>query len=221
MDRKVQEKELLSMWKKKLRLMMAKRNLRWVELPKPIRKGYVRTFVLREDVAKSKEGPFFKELLKHVNTKTYCMNKDFMTKPWNSKKKIPITQGIQGIYHDTWNKLNLTDKQKSFFEKVWKQDPKNPKAGHYVFEFTKPWMFETKIFPHYVTHTLLLDPQLESELREITNKIETNGLMPKLGKMLGWTMNYKYWEEVKQKLIKDFYIKKVKIELQNPEDFKI
>lgn len=196
-DKAKAEKELISTYRRYMRLMKAKRSMRLVELEKPVRSGYKRYFVLREDVAKSREAHIYRGLLKYVQHTIYSRDKKFLYKDYKTKKMLPMQHLPMAIDHKTWNKILaeglLTPRQKGMFVQTWKQtNPKNPKVGYYQWVFQKDWVFTSKTEPHYKTHSLLLDPQLESEMMEVTNKIERNNLWPKIDKVLG-VSSYRGW----------------------------
>jgi len=215
MDKFENEKELISLWKKKWRLMQGKRSLNWVELPKPERWGYKRFFVMREDVAKSKEADFYRGILKMIQNTILSRDKKFEYKDYKTKTKKPILQEVAGIDHKEWNKLlaagKLTTKQQNCFEKRWKMH-KYGRGGSWVFEFKKPWMFVTKTQPHYITHRIVINPQLESELQELSNRIERQNLEPKISKLMGWS-SYSEWKIAKKLLIEKETDKMLKEEL--------
>ncbi|MBC7862978.1 MAG: hypothetical protein IAF38_08375 [Bacteroidia bacterium] len=125
-----------------------------------------------------------------------------------------MTQGLHRIPHKTWNSLNFTAKQKSFFVRKWKHFT-NSKGkvigGEFVFEFTKPWMFELKVEPNFITHQLVINPKIESELKELYNRIEKNNLWPKIGKLLGWDQSDD-WEDIRKKLVERILEKDLKME---------
>ncbi len=206
MDKFKTEKELISLWKKKWRLMEGKRSYNKVELPKPERWGYKRFFVLREDVEKSKEANFFKGILKIVQNVLLSRDRKFEYKDYKTKTKKPILQEIRSIDHREWNKLiaenKLTEKQKSFFEQKWKSNERGG-GGRWVFEFKKPWVFVTKVQIHYITHRIIIDPQLESELRELSNRIERQNLEPKISKIMGWKNGWRDFVDAKKKIIEE------------------
>ena len=52
------DKQLIQLHKKEKALYVQKRNLGWQPLHPPVQKGWVRYFVVRDDVAKSKYGEF-------------------------------------------------------------------------------------------------------------------------------------------------------------------
>ena len=204
MDKKDNEKDLISLWKKKIKLMQGKHALNKVELPKPERWGYKRFFVLREDVANSKEAEFYKGILKLVQNTVLSRDKEFLYKDYKTKKKLPIEQHIGNISHKDWNKMiaenKLTAKQQACFELRWYFN-KNGKSGFYVYELIKDYMFVYKVQPHYITHRFIINPQLESELKELSNRIEKQNLWPKIGKVFGWSNGWKDYADAKAKLI--------------------
>jgi hypothetical protein len=216
MDKFENEKELISIWKKKWRLMQGKRALNWVELPKPERWGYKRFFVLREDVAKSREANFYAGILKLIQNTVLSRDKKFEYKDYKTKTKKPIMQYVKDIDLREWNKLiaagKLTDKQQSFFERKWKNNPGN-RGGYWTFEFKKPWVFEMKRQPHYITHRILIDPKLESELTELSNRIERQNLTPKISKIMGWKYGWKDFYDRKKMIIENETDKLLKEEL--------
>lgn len=217
LDRFENEKELISTWKKKIRLMNGKRALNWVELPKPERWGYKRFFVLREDVAKSREAAFYSGILKLVQHTILSRDKKFEYKDYKTKTKKPIIQDVNVIDHKDWNKLvsenKITSKQQSFFEQIWKTNP-GGRGGRWVFAFKKPWMFTLKTQPHYITHRILLDPKLESELTELSNRIDRQNLLPKISKIMGWKYGWKDYYDQKKKIIENETDKILKEELE-------
>lgn len=215
-DKKEEEKSLISLWKKKMKLLEGKRSFNKVELPKPERWGYKRFFILRDDIAKSRDSLFYNQLLVHIQNVILSRDKKFEYKDYKTKKRLPIHQELKPIDHKDWNKLikdgKLSDKQQACFQQVWKQN-KFGKGGSYVFEFTKPWMFVLRTEPYYLTHRTVVNPQLESELRELSNKIDSQNLMPKISKVMGWSNGYHEFKNVIQSIILKETIKEIKEEL--------
>ena len=56
-----------------------------IPLDKPYQKGFVRFFVVRDDVKQSKDGDFFEGILKKINTYMYSDNRKFLKK---KEKKV-------------------------------------------------------------------------------------------------------------------------------------
>ena len=71
------EKQLISLYRKNYELGRRFREIQLVPLESPYQKGWVRSFVLRDDVARSAKAPFFEKLLEKINTEDYCGWKSF------------------------------------------------------------------------------------------------------------------------------------------------
>jgi len=83
----------------------------------------------------------------------------------------------------------------------------NAKIGRWEYRLKKQFMFVPKIEPHYKTHSIILDPELESDLQKIDNKIEREYLMSKIGKYFGWSNRYDDYDTRKNRLIERLYEK--------------
>lgn len=74
-------------------------------------------------------------------------------------------------------------------------------------------MFVLRTEPYYLTHRTVVNPQLESELRELSNKIDSQNLMPKISKVMGWSNRYHDFKNVIQSMILKETIREIKEEL--------
>lgn len=184
MAKEKKSKEYLSIHRELNRLRTAKRSHELVELPKPVRKGWKRFFVLRPDIEKSREADFFKGLLKLVNTTVYSRNQEFMAKDWKTKKIKPIPQGIHKILPKVYNAL--TPKQKSYFHEA--NEVHNKKLYLY-YAIEEAWRFVYKVEPHYVTHSFVLYPEVESQYARLNNKINSELLWSKIFKAMSKQYN--------------------------------
>src|SRR4051812_22386291 len=72
-----QDKQLLRMHYEYNALWASYTNRGYVQLDTPVLKGYVRFFVLRDDVARSKDAGFYQGMLDQINTRMYCAEKSF------------------------------------------------------------------------------------------------------------------------------------------------
>src|SRR5574343_1113046 len=154
-----EEKEIIALWRKKIRLLASRRNMNKVELEKPIRWGYKKFFTLREDIARSPDAKVYLGILPYVQNTIYCRRKDFTQKSYKTKKMVEMEHSLNSISHKKWNEIEstLTPKQKSLFEKYWHQNKYAKNAGEWKYRLIKTWMFVPKIEPHYKTHELILD----------------------------------------------------------------
>lgn len=224
MDKALEERDLMRLWRKQLRLWDASRACNIVELEKPIRRGWKRFFVLRPDIARSPEAKVVRPLLALVNNTILSRDGSFMEKSWKSKVKKPIEQGISYVRHEEWNKVEkgLTLKQKSMFDKIYHQHyhKGRPTGGHWGWHFQKPWMFVHKVEPYYVTHRIVINPQLESETKELYNRIYASGKNFRIWKILGQNQgNYDHdWGNMRIRLIRQAMAKDQKQELVDHEE---
>lgn len=207
-------KQMLSMWSRYLKLVNSKRgNVELVELPKPVRSGYVRFMVLREDVARSEDARLYAPLLAELQKYQYSKNKDFLKKDYKTGKMVSMEYEPKQITHKRWNELNsgpnkLTAKQVAMFDQFWIQDRdyrgRMLKSGKYVWVFKKMWAFKIKVQPNYITHRMLINPKLESELKELYDKIYGSAYLgPKVFKLMGWkwTSDRDDWEKTRTKIL--------------------
>ncbi len=74
------DKQLLKLHREEDTLWKQRANLGWEPLTPPVQKGWKRFFVLREDVARSKQADFYERILKKINTYAQSYRKDFKGK---------------------------------------------------------------------------------------------------------------------------------------------
>jgi len=198
------------MWTKKWKLVNSKRgHVELVELPKPIRHGYKRSFVLRDDVARSDDAKILREVLKEIQHVQFSKNKEFEYRNYTDRKMKPMEHEPNPIEHKKWNELQK--KSATFkiarvidmFEEIWiaNRDFRGRimKSGRNVFVFRKRWMLAEKVEPNYMTHRFIINPQLESELQELHNHIVNHNLERKLSKATSRSSSWRDdWAETKE-----------------------
>lgn len=169
------EKQIRKNFKAREDLYSKKRNIALLPLEKPYQKGFVRFFVLRDDVLYSKEADFFQDILKVINTYMYSENRKFQKKirKYGKKIKIDRPQRIHGIDVRTWldPKLELTDRQRLYFRKVTEYCPIDEQVKT-SYQFIEPWRFRLKIRPHIITHYKPIIGELEREIEEISKYLD-------------------------------------------------
>tara|TARA_R110002020_G_scaffold123630_1_gene280357 strand:+ start:2387 stop:3076 length:690 start_codon:yes stop_codon:yes gene_type:complete len=195
--RDTEDRELRRLYTKLRKIYKAQRELGWIELDKPIYLGYAKGFVLRDDISRRKDAQVFEDILKHINTFVTCKNKDFMAKPWNSKKKEPIPHTLSTLSKKVYNKLP-TNQQKHFYHYY------SHKKKEWVYKFTNDYYFVPKIEKNYAYKVREHDADLDAQEAEIDNYIQNNNLWPKIGKVMGWKTHNDGWGyEGKEKIMKD------------------
>lgn len=172
-------KKLFHLEKRKRKLWKLERELPPVPLEQPYQKGWVRYFVLRDDVKRSPQAEFFTQFLTKINTEVYSNNKKFYFKRKGKTTKVKYTydQKLKSFYESDWKRSTnpLTDKEKEYFRPslVWNQENNET---YLKYAFTEPWRYVLRVRPYYVTHRKGLDPNLESETREIENYLDRKHL---------------------------------------------
>ncbi len=163
------EKQVRQKYRHSDRLWEMKRNIPLVPLDKPYQKGFVRFFVVRDDVKRSKDGRFFGELLEKINTEMYSPNRKFLKKKRRRGKRIYVAkeQRIANIYPWEWDsaKFGLTEREKQYFIMKDNYCPIRKSCKVY-YEYTEPWRFVLKVKPNLITHYKPLQSDLEKEIDE-------------------------------------------------------
>lgn len=162
-----------SRYRKALRLEARRRELsdlesasrQTVELAEPIRAGWERYFVVRQDLRRSAEGPFLERVLRLVQHWEVSNRYDFARRDWQrGNKLVPQEHRLGSIdAEDYWA---LTPKMREhFLPQIHRQ--RNYRTGpsrvYVTFTATQPWKFSSKIRPHYITHETVyaFDPTSE------------------------------------------------------------
>ena len=89
-----------------------KRTMPLVPLEKPYQKGYVRFFVVRDDVKRSKLGDFFENLLAKINTYQYADNRKFQKKKKRRGKRTYVPRKQELLSFRQWEWVDAIEKGK-------------------------------------------------------------------------------------------------------------
>jgi hypothetical protein len=180
-------KRLIQLDRLRDKLCIERRNLPLVPLETPYQKGWKRSFVLREDVARSRNAMFYQELLEKINTVVYHHDKRFKYSKKKRRKKIQvdIPQTLREFCEPGWkaNRIRLTDAEKALFYPKEVRD-KNNRPGGIRYVFAEPWRYVLQVRPHMITHVKMIDEMLEQEIQRLDNYIETHNLRHKINKLM-------------------------------------
>jgi len=190
------DKQLIQLDKRETTLRRQIRTLGFKELHPPVQKGWIRHYVLRDDVARSEQAEFFENILKKINTYEYHWRKDFKVKRKRNGKKIYIVteQHLLKLRDYRFWQLDFTDAEREFFTEEWYFDFR---TGFYKqIVFTEPWRFELKIRANMIYKEPLRDGQVDSEKKWIANYLERNDLRGRQAKLLQG--NWKSWSTNKE-----------------------
>lgn len=170
------EKKVRALAKQSRMLWKMRQEIPLVPLEKPYQKGFVRFFVLREDIAKTKMADFFNEILQKINTYQYSDNRKFQKKKRKRGKKIyvPRAQNLHRIpdwQFPEYKKLKFSVKEQAFFVKTEVYDPHQKKFETY-YEFRDPWRFVLRVKPYMITHYKPVDIELEREIAQVSSFLD-------------------------------------------------
>lgn len=198
-SRKDVEKQIRKKYKRSRELWETRRKIPLVPLEKPYQKGFVRFFVVRDDVKRTKDGKFFEEILTKINTYMYSETRKFLKKKRKFGRKIyvPRDQKLGRLLPYQWNdpKLGLTIREKQYFLKREEYNPFRKRYNVY-YEFIEPWRFTLQVKPYMITHYKPLNSELEKEYAELEsylNQGKIKGIIQTTinGKSYSWKGEYK------------------------------
>ena len=169
------DKRLTQLNKEQKELIQVQRDLGWEPLVPPFQRGWRRSFVLREDVARSKDAEFFENILKRINTEQWSYRRNFFVKKrkWGRKFYVTKHQKLQQFYDWQFEKLHFNEKERQYFDLVYVYHRRDSPTPKYVFK--EPWRFVLRVRPNIVDKVRVKDVELEARIQEIDDYIEWNG----------------------------------------------
>lgn len=190
------EKNLINLYKEERALYKQIRELGWEPLLPPVQKGWKRFFVLRDDVARSKQAEFFQNILNKINTYDWSYRKDFIVKKrkFGRKRYGVKEQKLLAPWEWHFDKLGFYENEKQMFHEEyhyvqWNKEP----VKRYV--FNEPWRFVLRVRPNMITKVKIKDAVLESKVKLIGDYLRQNDLRKKQTKLLHGNFKYKEWKE--------------------------
>jgi hypothetical protein len=179
------EKYLIQLHGEEKELWLKKRNLGWITLEPPVQKGWKRFFVLREDVARSRQADFFDNILKKINTNDWSYRKDFKVKRrrYGRKTYVVKPQKLMELHESCFNGLGFSEIEKQFFH-IEHRLGKGSTSSSIYYVFNEPWRFALKVRPNIIDKVRERDEVLEARQRQIKNYLERNDYEKKQLKIL-------------------------------------
>jgi hypothetical protein len=139
-------------------------SLGWTELKPPIQRGYIRFFVLRDDVQKSKQAAFYEGILKKINTTQWSHDRAFRKKKKKKRfgKKVYSVreQDLRDVEPQEFEK-QFSEKEKFYFYPTLVHTKQRKKACT-VYRFVEPWRFVLRVQPDMITKVRIQDLDLEN-----------------------------------------------------------
>ncbi|SMC92675.1 hypothetical protein [Chryseobacterium sp. YR221] len=163
-------KQIRKKYKRSEELRDIKRNIPWIPLDNPYQRGFVRFFVVRDDVMRSQDGEFFEGILKKINTYMYSESRQFLKKKrkFGKRRYVEKEQKLKRISSWSWNdpKFGLTVQERQYFLKYEEYCP-HRKCNEVYYEFAEPWRFILRVKVNMITHYKPVDFELEKEYAEL------------------------------------------------------
>lgn len=172
--RKQKEKEVIGLHQKRRNLYKASKELPWLPVEKPYQSGWKRTFVCSEEVLKSPDAEFFKNILDRINRVQYSPYNDFRVGKRLRKNGIAshVNLSLKSVSEEKTSEeekiFNLKEQKYFYLTEI-----KGAYRDYNVYAFKEPWRFVQKVFPHIVTHQRMLDADLESEMDFVKQKLNS------------------------------------------------
>lgn len=189
------DKQLLALNRKQIELRIKRNNLGWEPLNPPIQKGWKRFFVLRDDVALSKNAQFFQNILDKINTYDWSSKRDFLVRRRKFGRKIYVVKPQRLLEPEAhhFKKLCFTEREIKMFRieyriEKWSKEP----VKRYV--FLEPWRFILRVRPNLVEKVRIKDAVLDSQIQQMDNYVKRNDLEKRMDKIIRGRYQYRWWK---------------------------
>lgn len=162
----------------------AQRDTPAVPLDQPIRSGWKRFFVVKDEFRGRNDIRALQGLVDRLNTVVVCRNRDFKRKDWQTKRLVDIQQYLRVLSADEYENLSPKHFQR-FFVECTECQRTNGKHGCSVelfgrrqhwrmkhYRFDAYHMLEKRVKPNYLTHVHVVDGDAESAKRRIYNRMD-------------------------------------------------
>jgi hypothetical protein len=205
-QRKDVDKMLIRMDKEETKIHKQISDLGWTELHPPIQRGFIRTFVLRDDVKRTKQAQLYQKILDKINVTQWSYRKDFKKKRKKYGTKIYVVreQNLRDVQENEFFDKEFTELERSFFYETLTHLKFSKKAVK-VYRFAETWRFVLRIQPNMITKVRSKDFDLERKRDEIDAFFNSNNRRYRLSKLLhgvGW--KWKWERRPKAKYLNPF-----------------
>lgn len=163
------DKHLLRLERELNRLRRAQGDAPVIPLERPYRRGWYKTYRLREDAWHHPEIAVFQTVFKAVNQGVHCANRDFLHR---NGRPVVLRPKILKVYE--WQRLAWPFRcQRLFAYDAWPVEDIYPwRMPHYRdcvrgFRLLRTWWLEETIEPWMITHQRVDLPEVRSRIAEI------------------------------------------------------
>lgn len=171
------DKRLLALEREVNRLYRAQYHAPVIPLERPYQRGWVKSYVLEERVRRRLDAPMFEAILRAVNQRVYCRDRNFV-----NRQAHPVVLRPRVIPVREWLKLAWpASHQRYFGYGCWRLDdrpwtPVKYRSHITGFKLVQLWWLREDIQPHLITHQKVDLPDVRSRIAEIETLFnETNG----------------------------------------------
>ena len=155
------------------KLQLAKWNLGYTDLPKPLRNGLTRSLVLRDDISRRKDAFIYQEILKACKYYVWGRDRKHLNKNWekyHSNKRDLVYPGIKLLNSKSYN--SLSHKARLYFI------PVNISLYHgfarFYYCLLSKYHFVSKYERSYLTKQKIEDPAIDKRMQEIDLMLISN-----------------------------------------------
>lgn len=171
----VRAKEVRELIQERDQLYEAKYSLGYVKLAKPIRHGWFKHLELRDDIIRRMDAHVFQEILDKCGYDLWANDKVQLEKVWvrfhnrNNQVSYP---GIRKISARVYRKLSVKAK-KWFVGFDWYWSPNEGHVRRYYCRVPR-YYFKIAYTKAYITKKQIIDPEIESRLKEIDEMLQND-----------------------------------------------
>lgn len=190
------DKQLLALHRRRKALWQQRRDRPLVPLEPPVMRGWKRSFVLRDDVARRPDAAFYERILERINTVQYSHRRDFKKKRRSQGRKIHVArdQYLKRLELWEWQKAGFTPQEAALFDLVEAPCPYRPGTWVYRYVFREAWRYVLRIRPNRITHTRLHNAEAEATEKAIDNYLERQDKRNRLNKLLDGSSCRNRWK---------------------------
>lgn len=215
--RKDREKQLRKLDREENQLLQQQRDLGFVTLDPPLMRGWKRSFVLREDVARSRYAAFYQQVLDKINTvQTHHDRKFLVKKRYRGKKKQVVRrQHLRTFPAYAFHRLELTEWERRKFHAIehWNGSCKRFET-QYV--FSDPWCFRLQVRPNMIHKVRLQSMLIEQRSKEIDNYLIGHALRSRLRRLKGQSSGWWRFDDTRKISFK--HLRRTPVVIPGPEE---
>ena len=187
--KKQKDKSILAYVRELDKLNKVSRDAPCIPLAKPYQNGWTKYLVLRDDYTRRDDAHIFREILAEIGGEVFCRKMDFIDRQGNEYGPT-----LRTIGKSEWEKLGWTAQHRKHFQfGRFRTDGYFGMGWSNVIEgyrMVKPYFLVEKIKPHFITHTRILYPDVESRKTEIRNLFERRLYWERYSKLKGHRWNH-------------------------------